>query len=94
MSLPRQKWKFESAATCTDADRELEQAVNARLERGRISAYSHPKGFGVVFSWRGINRTAEQEQPFDVDQAVTLATQWADKMENQGLPKGWSYDPR
>lgn len=41
------------------------------------------KGFGFVYSWRGINRTAEQEQPFDADQVVTLANEWADKLETR-----------
>jgi hypothetical protein len=31
------------------ADRELKQAVNAQLGRGKMSAYSNPKGFGIVF---------------------------------------------
>jgi hypothetical protein len=51
------------------------KAARGRLERDRISTYSHPKGFGVVFRWRGINRTAEQEQPFYAGQVITLTRQ-------------------
>jgi hypothetical protein len=93
MALPRQKWKFESAATCTDSDRQLERAVNTQLVRGLISAYRTPAAFGIIFSWKGLNHTVEQEQPFDADQVVAMVNEWADKLENRGLPRGWSYDP-
>jgi hypothetical protein len=93
MSLPRHKWKFESNTSYGDAERALEESVNPRLERGKVSAYRTPTMFGIVFSWKGINRTAEQEHPFDADQVVTMVTEWANKMENSGLARGWSYDP-
>ncbi len=38
----------ESSSTCTDADRQLEAAINARLERGSVSMYSMPKRFRHV----------------------------------------------
>jgi hypothetical protein len=43
----------ESSSTCTDADRQLEAAINARLERGPVSLYSLPTGFGMVYSCSG-----------------------------------------
>jgi hypothetical protein len=92
----KKKWAFsESRAVCTAADYELEQAINARLERGSVSVYSmqEPPAFGMVFSWKGRNHMVEQEQPFDVDEVVAKAEQWADTLENTGLPKGWSRTP-
>jgi hypothetical protein len=83
----------ESSSVCTLADRQLEQAINAKLERGRVAVYSTPSSYGLVFSWTGRNHTVEQESPFDADEVVTKATEWADKLENSGLPKGWSRTP-
>jgi hypothetical protein len=37
--------------------------------------------------------TVEQDAPFDADEVVTKASEWADKLENSGLPKGWSRTP-
>jgi hypothetical protein len=42
---------------------------------------------------RGRNHTVEQEAPFDADEVVTKASEWADKLENTGLPKGWRRTP-
>jgi len=80
----------ESSAVCTLADRQLEQAINSKLERGRVSMYSTPSAHGLVFSWKGRNHTVEQEAPFDGDEVITKASEWADSLENSGLPKGWS----
>jgi hypothetical protein len=55
--------------------------------------YSTPSSYGLVFSWKGRNRTVEQEAPFDAGEVVTKASEWADKLENIGLPKGWSRTP-
>jgi hypothetical protein len=52
-----------------------------------------PSAYGLVFSWKGHNHTVEQEAPFDADEVVTKAAEWADKLENSGLPKGWSRTP-
>jgi len=51
----------ESSAVCTLADRQLEQAINAKLERGRVAVYSTPSSYGLVFTWKGRNHTVEQE---------------------------------
>jgi hypothetical protein len=83
----------ESTSTCTPQDRELESTINRRLERGRVSMYSMPTGFGMCFSWKGRNHMVEQDQPFDADEVVAKAEQWADTLENSGLPKGWSRTP-
>ena len=83
----------ESSSTCTDADRELEAAINGRLERGRVSMYSIPTGFGMCFSWKGKNHLVEQDQPFDADEVVSKASDWASRLENSGLPPGWSRTP-
>jgi hypothetical protein len=83
----------ESSAVCTLADRQLEQAINAKLERGRVAVYSTPSSYGLVFTWKGRNHTVEQEAPFDAEEVATKATEWADKLENTGLPKGWSRTP-
>ena len=47
---------------------------------------------GIVFSWKGAHRAVEREPPFDADEVVQMATDWANRMENSGLPRGWSYD--
>jgi hypothetical protein len=92
-SDPMFKLFRESTSTCTDADRQLEASINARLERGRVSLYSLPTGFGMVYSWKGRNHLIEQDQPFDADEVVAKAKEWAGKLENAGLPKGWSRTP-
>jgi hypothetical protein len=83
----------ESTSVCTDQDRQLEAAINARMERGRVSMYSTPKGFGMVFSWKGRNHLVEQDQPFDADEVLAKAEDWASRLENSGLPPGWSRTP-
>jgi hypothetical protein len=45
----------ESSSVCTLADRQLEQAIDARLERGWVAVYSTPSRYGLVFSWKGRN---------------------------------------
>lgn len=57
----------ESSAVCTLADRNLEQAINGRLDRGRVAAYSTPSAYGLVFTWKGRNHTVEQEAPFNAE---------------------------
>jgi hypothetical protein len=42
---------------------------------------------------RGRNHVVEQEAPFDADEVITKASEWADRLENTGLPKGWSRTP-
>jgi hypothetical protein len=83
----------ESSAVCTLADRQLEQAINAKLGRGRVAMYSTPSAYGLVFCWKGRNHTVEQETPFDADEIINKVSEWADKLENSGLPKGWSRTP-
>jgi hypothetical protein len=83
----------ESSAVCTLADRQLEQAINDKLERGRVAAYSTPSSYGLVFSWKGRNHTVEQEAPFESDEVIAKTGGWTDKLENSGLPKGWSRTP-
>jgi hypothetical protein len=85
----------ESTATYTDRDRELEQAINSRVDRGKVACYSRrdPPAFGMVYSWKGKNHMVEQDQPFDADEVVAKAQQWADTMENAGSPRGWSRTP-
>jgi hypothetical protein len=83
----------ESSAVCTLTDPQLEQAINAKLERGRVAVYSTPSFYSLVFSWKGRNHTVEQEAPFDADEVVGKAEEWADKLQNSGLPKGWSRTP-
>jgi len=61
--------------------------------RGRVAMYSTPSAYGLVFSWKGRNHTVEQEAPFDANEIVTTASEWADKLENSGLPKGWRGHP-
>jgi hypothetical protein len=82
---------FESRATCTPQDRALEQAIKARLVRGSVSLYSmqNPPAFGLVFSYGPQHHTVEQEYPFDADEIVAKAEDWADTMENARLPRGW-----
>jgi hypothetical protein len=83
----------ESSAVCTLANRQLEQAINGKLERGRVAMYSTPSAYGLVFSWKGRNHTVEQDASFDADEVIAKASEWADKLENSGLPKGWSRTP-
>jgi hypothetical protein len=83
----------ESSAVCTLADRQLEQAINGKLDRGRVAMYSTPSSYGLVFTWKGKNFTVEQEAPFDADEIINKASEWADGLENSGLPKGWSRTP-
>jgi hypothetical protein len=52
-----------------------------------------PSAYGLVFSWKGRNRTVEQEAPFGADEVITKSSGWADRLENSGLPKGWSRMP-
>jgi hypothetical protein len=47
----------------------------------------------MCFSWNGRHHTIEQDQPFDADEVVAKAEEWADTLENTGLPKGWSRTP-
>jgi hypothetical protein len=49
----------ESTSVCTDGDRQLEAAIKARLERGSVSMYSTPNGFGMCFSWKARNHLVE-----------------------------------
>jgi len=72
---------------------QLAQAINTRIDRGRVAMYSTPSAYGLVFSWKRRNHTVEQEAPFDADEVVTKGTEWADKLENNGLPKVWSRTP-
>jgi hypothetical protein len=92
-SDPMFKLFKESSSVCTDADRQLEASINARLERGSVSMYSLPTGFGMVYSWKGRNHLIEQDQPFDCDEVVAKAEAWASVLENSGLPPGWSRTP-
>ena len=94
MVFERRKWGFESTCTVTDADRELEAAANSKLEeRGiRVSAYTTPTGFGLVLSWKGQNNVVIRENPFSIDDVLAIAAEWASKLENATLPRGWSYD--
>jgi hypothetical protein len=77
-------------------DYALEQAINARLVRGSVSLYSMQNAFGLVYSYGHRHHTVEQEYPFDADEIadadeiVAKAEEWADTMENVGLPRGWS----
>jgi hypothetical protein len=73
----------ESTSVCTDQDRQLEAAINARLVRGSVSMYSTPKGFGMCFSWKGRNHLVEQDQPFDADEVVAKAEDWASRLEGR-----------
>ena len=82
-----------AGAVCTLTDRQLEQAINSKLERGRVAMYSTPSAYGLIFTWKGRNHMVEQEAPFDADEVIAKATVWADKLENSGLPKGWSRTP-
>jgi len=68
----------------------LREASSGTLSNGKMKT---PSAYGLVFSWKGRNHTVEQEAPFDVDEVVTKAAEWADKLENSGLPKGWSRKP-
>jgi hypothetical protein len=75
---------------CRAADYQLEQAINARLERGSVSVWSEESPsfgtrFGLCFSWKGRNHLIEQDQPFDADEVVAKAQDWADRLENTGL---------
>jgi hypothetical protein len=62
-------------------------------ERGRVAMYSTPSAYGLVFSWKGRNHTVEQEAPFGAGEVITKASEWADRLENSGLPKGWNRTP-
>jgi len=68
-----------AGAVCTLADRQLEQVINTKLERGRVAMYSTPSSYGLVFSWKGRNHTVEQESPFNADEVIAKASEWADK---------------
>jgi hypothetical protein len=69
----------------------LELAISFRQEpRHKV----HPaRGIGSVRWRKGRNHTVEQEAPFDADEVITKASEWADRLENSGLPKGWSRKP-
>jgi hypothetical protein len=43
-SDPMFKLFKESSSVCTDADRQLEASINARLERGSVSMYLKQRG--------------------------------------------------
>ena len=47
----------------------------------------------MLFSWKGRNHLVEQDQPFDADEVVAKAEDWASRLENSGLPPGWSRTP-
>jgi hypothetical protein len=72
----RKHWAFsESVAVYTNADRELELAVNARIGRGRVAVFSTPKTYALVFIHKGRSHTVEQDMPFDADEIVAKAAQ-------------------
>jgi len=70
---PRVSGRSESSAVCILVDRQLEQVINVKLERGRLAVYSTPSAYGLIFSWKGRNHTIEQEAPFGADEVVTKA---------------------
>jgi hypothetical protein len=47
----------------------------------------------MVYSWKGRNHLVEQDQPFDAEEVVNKAQEWADNLENTGLPRGWGRTP-
>jgi hypothetical protein len=90
----RRNWAFsQSTAVCTIADRQLEEAIHSRLERGQGALFSSPGSYGLVSIWKNRNHTVEQNMPFDADELVAKTNQWAGTLKITGLPKGWSPSP-
>jgi hypothetical protein len=86
----------ESRTYCTDRDRQLEDAINARLAgRGRVALYTikgEPERYGLCFSHGSKSHLIEHNAfDWDVDRIVTGLGSTAQQMENTKLPRGWVY---
>lgn len=88
---------FTSNAVCTSRDRELERAINQKLERGSVHLFTikdeHAEHYGLTYSWRGLSKTfTRRTHELDVDDIAEGLAITARGMENVGLPHGWVYD--
>jgi hypothetical protein len=88
---------------CTIEDRATEATIGQRIPAAmkstgaRVACYtvpSDPPKYGLVFSWRGLNKTFERPTRFEHDPSFieNLINVTAAGMENARLPIGWVYD--
>jgi len=88
---------FTSRASCTMRDRELETAINAKLPRGQVAAFTvkddYSEIYGLTFSYRGLSKTFMRKS-FDLDIAdlVDGLSITSESMQNVRLPAGWVDD--
>lgn len=84
---------FTSNATCTPADLELEQQLNAKLKCGRVVLWSMPNGHGMTFSYNGLSKTFMRRNfELDLDEVTDGLLRTAAGMQNARLRPGWTYD--
>jgi hypothetical protein len=91
------KGLFQSNATCTEQDRELEARINeglARAGRGRVALYTEERDggqkFGMVFYIGTRSKTVTRDHfELDIEDVVRGLSSIA---QNAALPIGWSYD--
>lgn len=90
------KGVFVSKCICSDADRELEETVNAKLKElgihGRLSVYSMPKTdgtttYGVIFTLMGKSNQEERDRPFIADEILARAEQQAPMLAALARPQ-------
>ena len=88
---------FTSNAKCTSADLDLEQQINARLERGRVVLWTlddpHKPAWGMTFTYRGLHKVFTRRSfELDADEVAQSLAKTARGMENARLAPGWIYD--
>jgi hypothetical protein len=94
------KGLFQSNATCTSRDRELEARINEKLAqfgRGRVALYTEEGDggpqYGMVFSFGSRAKTFTRHSfELDIDRIVEGLAITAEGMENSGNMLGWTYD--
>ena len=94
------KGLFQSNATCTDRDRELETRINEKLAefgRGRVALYTEENNggpqYGMVFSFGSRTKTFTRNSfELDIDRIVAGLALTVEGMENSRVEFGWTYD--
>ena len=88
---------FTSRAICTPRDLELEQAINSKLQLGKVSAFTvedkNGDSYGLTYSWRGLSKThLRRTFEVDIDDVIEGLAITAHGMENVKLPPGYTYE--
>jgi hypothetical protein len=94
---------FASSCICMPEDRATEVIIGQRIPEpmrrtgARVACYTvpgEPPKYGLVFSWRGFNKTFERPTRFEHDPSFieNLISVTASGMENSRLPIGWVYE--